>query len=87
MPVSLRRVSRLFGPYRARLSGLLTLIFVSAGLGVISPFLLREVLDRALPKPGEGPSEKLQREGRFKIEIHTRTSTGPVSARRHGSAS
>jgi ATP-binding cassette subfamily B protein len=50
VPVSLRRVSRLFGPYRARLSGLLTLIFVSAGLGVISPFLLREVLDRALPK-------------------------------------
>jgi ATP-binding cassette subfamily B protein len=49
-PVSLRRVSRLFGPYRVRLSGLLTLIFLSAGLGVISPFLLREVLDRALPR-------------------------------------
>jgi ATP-binding cassette subfamily B protein len=49
-PVSLRRVARLFGPYRTRLSGLLTLIFVAAGLGVISPFLLREVLDRALPK-------------------------------------
>jgi ATP-binding cassette subfamily B protein len=43
-------VSRLFGPYRIRLSGLLALIFLGAGLGVISPFLLREVLDRALPK-------------------------------------
>ena len=49
-PVSLRRVSRLFGPYRVRLSGLLGLIFLGAGLGVISPFLLREVLDRALPR-------------------------------------
>jgi ATP-binding cassette subfamily B protein len=48
-PVSLRRVSRLFGPYRARLSGLLALIFLGAGLGVISPFLLRGVLDTAIP--------------------------------------
>jgi ATP-binding cassette, subfamily B, bacterial len=50
LPVSLRRVSRLFAPYRARLSGLLTLIFIGAGLGVISPFLIREVLDKALPR-------------------------------------
>src|SRR5438105_9960481 len=49
-PVSLLRVGRLFGPYRVRLSGLLGLIFLGAGLGVISPFLLREVLDRALPR-------------------------------------
>jgi len=49
-PVSLRRVGALFRPYRVRLSGLLTLIFVSAGLGVISPFLLRRVLDVAIPK-------------------------------------
>jgi ATP-binding cassette subfamily B protein len=49
MPVSLRRIGALFRPYRARLSGLLTLIFLSAGLGVISPFLLREVLDKAIP--------------------------------------
>jgi ATP-binding cassette subfamily B protein len=48
-PVSLRRVSRLFGPYRMRLSGLLALIFLGAGLGVISPFLLRGVLDNAIP--------------------------------------
>jgi ATP-binding cassette, subfamily B, bacterial len=45
----LRRVARLFRPYRVRLSVLLALIFLAAGLGVISPFLLREVLDTAIP--------------------------------------
>jgi ATP-binding cassette subfamily B protein len=49
-PVSLRRIGRLFGPYRARLGALLALIFLAAGLGVISPFLLRGVLDTAIPK-------------------------------------
>jgi ATP-binding cassette subfamily B protein len=49
-PVSLLRVGRLFGPYRRRLSALLALIFLSAGLGVISPFLLRGVLDEAIPR-------------------------------------
>ncbi len=48
-PVSLRRVAGLFGPYRVRLGGLLTLIFIAAGLGVISPFLLRQIIDSALP--------------------------------------
>ncbi len=48
-PVSLRRVARLFGPYRPRLSLLLGLIFVSAALGVISPFLLREFINDAYP--------------------------------------
>ncbi len=49
-PVSLRRVGRLFAPYRARLTLLLALIFLAAGLGVISPFLLRGVLDTAIPE-------------------------------------
>jgi ATP-binding cassette, subfamily B, bacterial len=48
--VSLRRVRGLFRPYRKRLSGLLALIFLAAGLGVISPFLLREILDKAYPE-------------------------------------
>jgi ATP-binding cassette subfamily B protein len=48
--VSLRRIARLFRPYRPRLSLLLALIFLAAGLGVVSPFLLREVLDNAIPK-------------------------------------
>jgi ATP-binding cassette subfamily B protein len=49
-PVALRRVGALFVPYRMRLGGLLALIFLSAGLGVISPFLLRGVLDTAIPE-------------------------------------
>jgi ATP-binding cassette, subfamily B, bacterial len=49
-PVSLARIARLFGPYRHRLSLLLGLIFLSAGLGVISPFLLREFINVAYPR-------------------------------------
>jgi ATP-binding cassette subfamily B protein len=48
-PVPLRRVGALFVPYRMRLAWLLTLIFVSAALGIVSPFLLRAVLDNAYP--------------------------------------
>jgi ATP-binding cassette, subfamily B, bacterial len=48
-PASLRRIAALFRPYRLRLGGLLALIFLAAGLGVISPFLLRQILDSALP--------------------------------------
>jgi ATP-binding cassette subfamily B protein len=54
LKVSLRRVARLFVPYRARLSALLALIFVSAGIGVVSPFLLRRVLDHAIPQRDTG---------------------------------
>ena len=39
-----RRIAQLFVPYRARLSAVLTLIVVSAALGVIPAFLLRGVL-------------------------------------------
>src|SRR6266566_8467878 len=46
----MRRIARLFRPYRPRLSLLLGLIFVSAGLGVISPFLLREFINVAYPR-------------------------------------
>src|SRR5688572_8539661 len=48
--VNLRRVRALFQPYRARLGTVLALIFVSAGLSMITPFLLREVLDVAIPE-------------------------------------
>jgi short subunit dehydrogenase-like uncharacterized protein len=36
----------------------------------------RAVLDRVLPSPGEGPSEKARRTGFFKIDVHARTSSG-----------
>jgi len=42
---NLRRIGGLFKPYKARLSGVLLLIVVSAGLGVLPAFLLRRVLE------------------------------------------
>jgi short subunit dehydrogenase-like uncharacterized protein len=36
----------------------------------------RAVLDRVLPSPGEGPSERQRERGFFRIEIHARTSSG-----------
>jgi ATP-binding cassette, subfamily B, bacterial len=48
--VPLSRIARLFHAYRGRLTILLGLIVVSAGIGVVSPFLLRAVLDKAIPE-------------------------------------
>jgi ATP-binding cassette subfamily B protein len=45
-----RRIARLFRPYRLRLTTVLALFGVSAGLSIITPFLLREVLDKAIPE-------------------------------------
>src|SRR6188472_3972845 len=42
---NLRRIGRLFAPYKARLSGVLSLIVVSAALGVVPAFLLKRVLE------------------------------------------
>ncbi len=53
---------------------------VTAGIGLLAGGLglpgIRRVMDRVLPKPGEGPSEKLRSSGHFRVEVHTRTSTG-----------
>jgi short subunit dehydrogenase-like uncharacterized protein len=53
---------------------------VAGGVGALAAGLAigptRAVLDRVLPSPGEGPSESRRRTGFFRIEIHTRTSTG-----------
>ena len=53
---------------------------VTAGVGALVAGLAipptRWVLDKVLPKPGEGPSESAQAKGHFTIEVHTRTSTG-----------
>jgi short subunit dehydrogenase-like uncharacterized protein len=46
---------------------------LQAGLAHSAP---RKLLDRLLPDPGEGPSERLRQTGFFRIEIHARTSTG-----------
>jgi ATP-binding cassette subfamily B protein len=47
---NLRRVGSLFAPYKVKLGTVLGLIALSAGLSMLSPFLLRGVLDQAIPK-------------------------------------
>jgi ATP-binding cassette subfamily B protein len=42
---NLKRIGRLFAPYRLRLGGVLLLIVFSAGLGVVPAFLLKHVLE------------------------------------------
>ncbi|GGG09896.1 enoyl reductase [Rhodococcoides trifolii] len=53
---------------------------VAAGLGAVVAGLAfkptRFILDKVLPKPGEGPSEKTQRKGHFTVDIYTTTTTG-----------
>ena len=51
---NLRRIFPLFRPYRARLGVVCALIVFSAAVGVVSPFLLREVLDVAIPEENMG---------------------------------
>ena len=51
---NLRRVGGLFRHHRRRLAAVLGLIFLSAGLGMASPFLLRAVLDDAIPHGDTG---------------------------------
>ena len=58
-----RRVARLFRPYRGRLATVLLLIVVSAGLGVVSPFLLRDVLDVAIPRERRRPADRCSSPG------------------------
>ena len=41
-PRPVARIARMFHPYRRQLLSLLVLILFSAGLGIISPFLLRD---------------------------------------------
>ena len=44
-----RRIAALFRPYKGRLGTVLLLIAISAGLSMVTPFLLRDVLDHAIP--------------------------------------
>jgi ABC-type bacteriocin/lantibiotic exporter with double-glycine peptidase domain len=47
--LDLRRIVRLFRPYRTRVLAVAGLIFVSAIIGLAQPFLIREAIDVALP--------------------------------------
>ena len=55
-----RRITRLFRPYRGRLTTVLILIAVSAALGMVPPFLLKHVLDDAIPDGDHGLLLKLR---------------------------
>ena len=53
----LRRVARLFRPYRGRVAFVVVLILVTSGLGVVNPLLTKQVYDKALFPPGHsGPN-------------------------------
>src|SRR6201994_2696041 len=45
-----RRILALFKPYRARLTAVLIMIMISAGVGFLNPFLIRDVLDEGILK-------------------------------------
>ncbi|ADI04806.1 ABC transporter ATP-binding protein [Streptomyces bingchenggensis BCW-1] len=53
-PAQLRRILGLFRPYRGRLALVALLVAASALVSVASPFLLREVLDTAIPERRTG---------------------------------
>jgi ATP-binding cassette, subfamily B, bacterial len=52
--VPLRRVLRLFTPYRWLLTGLLGLVVLEALVNVSAPFMLRGILDEAMPRRDAG---------------------------------
>lgn len=45
-----RRIARLFRPYLWRVGGAIAAILVTAGLGVVNPYLLQVVIDDAIPE-------------------------------------
>ncbi|WP_027760202.1 ABC transporter ATP-binding protein [Streptomyces sp. AA1529] len=53
-PAQVRRILRLFRPYRARLILVGLLVAASSLVSVASPFLLREILDVAIPQQRTG---------------------------------
>ncbi|MDV3221538.1 saccharopine dehydrogenase family protein [Intrasporangium sp.] len=63
------------GPLSPVLAGGMA-IGLTGGLAGLSWGPTRAVLDRFLPKPGQGPSEGRMAQGRFAMEIRTTTSTG-----------
>lgn len=67
-----------YGPGRA---GFMRATTTTSALGALAaglayPPTRRLLVGRVLPGPGQGPSEKTRRNGRFRMEIRTRTSAG-----------
>lgn len=48
--VSMRRVLSLFDPYRKRISAVMLLMVIASATGLAGPFLLRAIIDQALPR-------------------------------------
>lgn len=69
-----------YSDYGAGPVGAVTASGVSVALGAgLAGFAFgptRALLDRVLPKPGEGPSEEAQAKGRFRMEVTTQASNG-----------
>ncbi|WP_431038787.1 ABC transporter ATP-binding protein [Streptomyces sp. P6-2-1] len=53
-PRQIRRILRLFRPYRGRLAVVGLLVAASSLVSVVTPFLLREILDTAIPEGRTG---------------------------------
>jgi ATP-binding cassette subfamily B protein len=45
----LRRVSGYARPYRGQIAGMLTMILITSGLSLLTPLILRDLIDRTLP--------------------------------------
>src|SRR5216117_4024831 len=84
---NLRRIGRLFAPYKLRLGGVLLLIVLSAGLGVIPAFLLKRVIQTLLSNQvGQRVMHDLRAAvfrhlQRLSLAFFTRTRTGEVQSR------
>ncbi|WP_116131713.1 ABC transporter ATP-binding protein [Tropicimonas sp. IMCC34043] len=48
--VSMRRVLQLFAPYRPRIAAVVALMILASAIGLAGPFLLRAIIDIALPQ-------------------------------------
>jgi short subunit dehydrogenase-like uncharacterized protein len=74
---SYREVARYKDPFTA--------VGYTAGLGALAGGLAfpptRKLLDKVLPEPGRGPSEKSRRSGFFRMEIHSEGHTATVAAK------
>jgi short subunit dehydrogenase-like uncharacterized protein len=63
-------------PLASRLAAMGAIGALGAFFGALSMKPTRRVLDRFLPKPGEGPDEESRNKGYFELQAFTRTTTG-----------
>src|SRR5918912_1147162 len=90
-PRQVRRILKLFRPYRGRLAIVGVLVGASSLVSVATPFLLREILDVAIPEGRTGLLSLLAlgmilsavygRLQRMSLAFFTRTRTGEVQSR------